>query len=350
MVEIRFYDTVNDELLKFAVIISQSNGKWVFCKHKERDTYEVPGGHRETGENILETAKRELQEETGAIKFEIKPICVYSVTGKTRVNDTGEETFGLLCFAEITEFAKELHSEMEKVVLMDELPENWTYPEIQPRLLEEARQRGFLPKKDEIKWLFFDVGSTLIDESRVYEDRMKKIAELSGITPQQIYEHAISLYRRNKKGDLEISKQLGIELPKWESQYEKLYTDSENCLKRLSRNYEIGIIANQPLGTSERLENLGVRKYIDLVIASAEEGVSKPDRRIFEIALERSGCKPENAVMIGDRIDNDIVPAKQLGMKTIWIKQGFGSLWTVMDENEKADIEVNNLSDILNYL
>lgn len=56
MVEVRFYDTVNDELLKFAVIISQSNGKWVFCKHKERDTYEVPGGHREVGEVIFETA------------------------------------------------------------------------------------------------------------------------------------------------------------------------------------------------------------------------------------------------------------------------------------------------------
>jgi 8-oxo-dGTP pyrophosphatase MutT (NUDIX family) len=55
--EVKFYDTVNDELLKFAVIISQSNGKWVFCKHKERDTYEVPGGHREAGENILATAK-----------------------------------------------------------------------------------------------------------------------------------------------------------------------------------------------------------------------------------------------------------------------------------------------------
>ena len=106
VMEVKFYDTVNDELLKFAVIISQSNGKWVFCKHKERDTYEVPGGHREAGEDIFETAKRELQEETGAIKFEIKPICVYSVTGKNRVNDTGEETFGLLCFAEITEFEK----------------------------------------------------------------------------------------------------------------------------------------------------------------------------------------------------------------------------------------------------
>lgn len=140
VMEVKFYDTVNDELLKFAVIISQSNGKWVFCKHKERDTYEVPGGHRETGENILETAKRELQEETGAVKYEIKPICVYSVTGKTRVNDTGEESFGMLYFAEITEFAKELHSEMEKVILMDELPENWTYPLIQSKLIEKYMQ------------------------------------------------------------------------------------------------------------------------------------------------------------------------------------------------------------------
>lgn len=92
---------------------------------------------RENGECIFETAKRELREETGAVRFKIKPICVYSVTGKNRVNDTGDETFGLLCFAEITEFAQELHSEMEKVVLMDELPENWTYPLIQPKLIEK---------------------------------------------------------------------------------------------------------------------------------------------------------------------------------------------------------------------
>lgn len=140
MPEVNFYDTVDDALLKFAVIISQSNGKWVFCKHKERDTYEVPGGHREAGENILETAKRELQEETGAVKFDIKPLCVYSVTGKTRVNETGEETFGLLCFAEIREFSGRLESEMEKVELMKELPENWTYPWIQPKLIEKYLQ------------------------------------------------------------------------------------------------------------------------------------------------------------------------------------------------------------------
>lgn len=144
MLEVKFYDTVDDSLLKFAVIISQSKGKWVFCKHKERDTYEVPGGHREDGESILETAKRELQEETGAAKFNIKPLCVYSVTGKTRVNETGEETFGLLCFAEIEEFSGKLDSEMEKVVLMDELPTDWTYPLIQPKLIEEFKRRKVL--------------------------------------------------------------------------------------------------------------------------------------------------------------------------------------------------------------
>jgi 8-oxo-dGTP diphosphatase len=138
---VHFYETADDTLLKFAVIVSKSNGKWVFCKHKERDTYEVPGGHRENGETILEAAKRELFEETGAIVFDIKPVCVYSVTGKTRVNETGEESFGMLYYAEISAFEKELHSEMEQVLLLDELPGKWTYPQIQPLLIAEVQRR-----------------------------------------------------------------------------------------------------------------------------------------------------------------------------------------------------------------
>ncbi|MCI6091537.1 NUDIX domain-containing protein [bacterium] len=138
---VKFYDKIDDDLLKFAVIISKSNSKWVFCKHRDRDTYEVPGGHREAGELIEDTARRELKEETGALEFSITPICVYSVTGKNRVNDTGEETYGMLYFADITEFEEELHSEMEKVVLLDELPDEWTYPLIQPLLIAEYERR-----------------------------------------------------------------------------------------------------------------------------------------------------------------------------------------------------------------
>ena len=83
MTKVNFYDSIDDSMLKFAVIIAKHNGKWVFCKHRERSTWEVPGGHREQGEDILETAKRELYEETGAINFEINPICIYSVTAQT---------------------------------------------------------------------------------------------------------------------------------------------------------------------------------------------------------------------------------------------------------------------------
>ena len=144
MLEVNFYEQVADELLKFAVIISKTEGKWVFCKHKERKTYEVPGGHRELGESIFETAKRELMEETGAVDFNIKPICVYSVKGKTRVNEKeDDESFGMLFIADIISF-EELHSEIEKILITNALVDNWTYPLIQPKLIEEARNRGFI--------------------------------------------------------------------------------------------------------------------------------------------------------------------------------------------------------------
>ena len=142
MTKVKFYENVADELLKFAVIISKSQEKYVFCKHKNRDTWEIPGGHREPGENIIDTARRELYEETGALDFHIEPICVYSVTAPN--NFDGKENFGMLFFADIKHFEAELHSEIEKITKTDELPEKWTYPDIQPELVKEAKKRGYL--------------------------------------------------------------------------------------------------------------------------------------------------------------------------------------------------------------
>ena len=140
--EVRFYDKIEDHRLRFAVILARSGGKWVLCKHRERSTLEIPGGHREPGEDIDAAARRELHEETGAAAFTLRPVCGYAVV---RDGEPGESC-GMLYAAEITAFDPELHSEIERTVLLDSLAGvDWTYPDIQPRLLEEARRRGVTP-------------------------------------------------------------------------------------------------------------------------------------------------------------------------------------------------------------
>lgn len=135
MLRVNFYEQVADNLLKFAVIITKAEDRWIFCKHRDRNTWEIPGGHREAGETILEAAKRELYEETGAVAYEISPVSVYSVL------KDGVETFGMLYYAEVSAFERELHSEIEKVQAFDKLPEHWTYPLIQPLLIDEFEKR-----------------------------------------------------------------------------------------------------------------------------------------------------------------------------------------------------------------
>lgn len=133
MLKINFYELgkIEDSMLRFAVIVSRYNDKWVYCKHKERNTWEIAGGHIEAGEAPLTAAKRELHEETGATVFDIKPICIYSV-----VRDT--ESYGLLCYAKINYLGELPDSEIEKVGFFDNEPESLTYPHIQPKLFEKV--------------------------------------------------------------------------------------------------------------------------------------------------------------------------------------------------------------------
>lgn len=138
--KVRFYENADNDLLKFSVIVSRHNNKWVFCKHRERNTYEVPGGHIEPGETPPEAARRELKEETGAIDFKLIPVCVYSVAK----DGVSAESFGMLYYVEIYGFEKELHSEIESIRFFEEIPHNQTYPLIQPKLIEEVIRRGII--------------------------------------------------------------------------------------------------------------------------------------------------------------------------------------------------------------
>jgi len=202
-----------------------------------------------------------------------------------------------------------------------------------------------------IEWLFFDVGSTLVDETECYNHRICDAIKGTDVTFEQFNEKRIFYAKQNLKGDIEALKFFGLSKTPWHKEDEKPYKDAEFVLKSLfEKGYKIGVIANQSSGTEKRLENWGFMKYIRLVLSSAEEGVAKPDSEIFLRALSRADCLPENAVMIGDRIDNDIEPANKLGMKTIWVKQDFAVYQTPMSDIQKADYTIGKLVDILDIL
>ena len=199
---------------------------------------------------------------------------------------------------------------------------------------------------NKIKWIFFDIGSTLVDESAVYENRIKEITQGNNIDRNEFVAKVIERAQTSPKPIVSAAEDYGVKVPAWRHDLEVLYPDTKELLQRLSQKYKIGIIANQDFGTEQRLTDFNVHQYINLVIASAEEGVAKPDLRIFQIALARADCKPEEAIMVGDRIDNDIIPANKIGMTTVWIKQGFGSYAEPKTVEEQPDYIVNSLAEI----
>ena len=137
------------------------------------------------------------------------------------------------------------------------------------------------------KWIFFDVGSTLVDETEAYNHRAREMIDNTDITFSVFDEKRIELAKQGFDGNSEAIKYFGLKKTPWHSEDEIPFEDALDTLESLKkRGYKLGIIANQSAGTAQRLENWGLLKYFDVVAASAELGVSKPDRLIFEKAIE----------------------------------------------------------------
>jgi 8-oxo-dGTP diphosphatase len=116
--------SIDESLLGFVVIRANYKDKWLFVRHKERETWEMPGGHIEDGESINEAARRELYEETGAVEFEMEAVCDYSVTKEEGT------TYGRAFNSNIIELGKLPEMEIGEIRLFDDIPEKLTYPYI----------------------------------------------------------------------------------------------------------------------------------------------------------------------------------------------------------------------------
>jgi 8-oxo-dGTP diphosphatase len=135
MTTVNFYDPsfIPDGKLTYSVISARFRGRWIFVKHRQRKSFEIPGGHIEDNETPDEAARRELTEETGAILFDIACIATYSVEKE------GYTGYGRLFFAEVSEIGDIRDtSEIDQVIFGNELPGELTYPDIQPKLFEEV--------------------------------------------------------------------------------------------------------------------------------------------------------------------------------------------------------------------
>lgn len=190
-----------------------------------------------------------------------------------------------------------------------------------------------------VRWIFFGLGNTLIDETRARRHLLRQVARRlrqDGVhtSPFRLAQSLAAAFSRfsadpwdrmltETLNDAALSRRLLRDLP-YPKHLERPYFAALPLVSGLaSAGFRLGVIANQSSGTLDRLKAQGIGRYISCCLSSTEVGVAKPDPRIFEMAESVAGGPTDSLLMIGDRIDNDIRPARQRGWLTIRILEHF---------------------------
>jgi HAD superfamily hydrolase (TIGR01509 family) len=198
----------------------------------------------------------------------------------------------------------------------------------------QAVPRRFAPAGTQTKVVFFDVGGPIYDDASYRRALLGALHELGAEVSDGDFGAEFELRRRAQAGitapivrrflgpDVDPAVVTPLVERRWRYATEALFPDVLPVLETLRPAYRLGIIANQPAATRAALERDGVGSYVDVWALSAEVGLAKPDPRLFTYAVERAGCRPEEAVYVGDRLDNDIRPARTAGLRTLWLLRG----------------------------
>lgn len=191
--------------------------------------------------------------------------------------------------------------------------------------------------------IIFDVGETLVDETRMWTEQ----AEQAGVSSLTMFAKLGSLIERGEDHRL-IWAELGVGAPDSAVSLEQsdIYPDALACLEMAKASGRfVGIAGNQPEGLEAQLRSLGFNA--DFIASSRDWGVSKPSADFFTRVIAATGMAPSEVLYVGDRLDNDIVPAKAVGMRTAFLIRGpWAHIQKRRPEAELADLKLQSLSQL----
>jgi len=206
--------------------------------------------------------------------------------------------------------------------------------------------------------VFLDVAGPIYDDGVYARALLSALRELGADVTDEDFWFEYDVRRREQAGltrplvrrflgpDADLRAVAELTERGWRYPPEALYDDVLPALDRLAGRYRIGVLANQPEATRAALERDGVARYVDVWVVSEEVGLSKPDPRIFAHAVDAAGCPPERAVFVGNRLDNDVRPAREAGLRTIWVLRGEAPAEPTAAQLAEADVAIRTLAEL----
>ena len=207
--------------------------------------------------------------------------------------------------------------------------------------------------------VFFDIGGVMYDDSIYARSWMRALRECGAGFTDQEFDDAYASARAAQSGSfrrLLTRRFLGEEadLPTVEAVAAKywaypataLYPDVKPCLDAMAGRYRLGVIANQPTSVRGAMDRDGLSAYFEVWGVSDDLGLQKPDPRLFAHVLYLAGVSPARTVMIGDRLDYDVLPAKTAGMRAIWVLRGEAPDEPTQEQLAEPDGHVQTLDEV----
>ena len=202
------------------------------------------------------------------------------------------------------------------------------------------------------RWVCLDVGETLIDETRIWSiwadelriPRLTLFATIGAVIAQEGEHRDIFGVFGVEDWPMRVD---AVESVYGGFQPEDLYPDALTSIEGLrAAGYRLAIVANQPAARSEELRALGASA--DVIAMSEEMGVAKPDPEFFARALELiGGAAPGDVAYVGDRVDNDVLPAMAAGLRSVWLRRGPWGVIQRLPDGERPALVVDSLDELV---